>query len=103
MKLAIFGATGPLGQQLVKQALQARHDVRVLVRTPEKLSVNNPGLTVYQGDVLNPDDVKRTVQTADAVLSALGIRRLGYNTTVSRGTRHILDAMMANNIRRFCA
>ena len=34
MKLAIFGATGGTGRQLVDQALEAGHAVTVLVRNP---------------------------------------------------------------------
>lgn len=101
MKIAIFGGTGPLGKQLVEQALEAGHKVTVLARTPDKLGIEHRELTVYQGDVLNPDDVAYVVQDADAVLSALGIRRLGYSTTVSEGTRHILKAMYAHDVKRF--
>lgn len=100
MKLAIFGGTGPLGQQLVQQALDANNEVVVLARTPAKLEIQHPNLTVQQGDVLNPDDVSRTVKGADVVLSALGIRRLGYNTTVSEGTRNIINAMEQHEVCR---
>ena len=34
MNLAIFGATGGTGRQLVEQALEEGHIVTVLVRTP---------------------------------------------------------------------
>ena len=34
MKLAIFGATGGTGQQLVEQALAAGHQVTAVVRSP---------------------------------------------------------------------
>ena len=37
MKLAIIAATGGVGQQLLRQALGAGHDVTAVVRNPAKL------------------------------------------------------------------
>ena len=37
MKLAVFGATGGTGKQVVEQALAAGHTIAVLVRDPAKL------------------------------------------------------------------
>ena len=50
MKLAIFGATGRTGKPLVKQALEAGHEVVALVRTPAKMPLPSDRLTVVQGD-----------------------------------------------------
>lgn len=46
MKLAIFGATGTVGSELLTRALDAGHDVRALVRTPSKVPGQHPRLTV---------------------------------------------------------
>ncbi len=48
MRLAILGATGPTGQQLVKQALQAGHMVTALVRNPAKLPIKDKHLSIIQ-------------------------------------------------------
>ena len=61
MKLAVFGATGRTGRQLVEQALQAGHEVVALVRTPSRLTIQNPKLTVIQGHAMNPADVDKAV------------------------------------------
>ncbi len=37
MKLAIFGSTGSIGLQLVKQALEYGHTVTAFARNPSKL------------------------------------------------------------------
>ena len=37
MQLAIFGGTGPTGQQLIEQALSSGHQVTALVRQPAKI------------------------------------------------------------------
>jgi len=46
MKIAVLGATGQTGQQLVNQALQQGHSVTAVVRNPEKLTVTHENLKV---------------------------------------------------------
>jgi putative NADH-flavin reductase len=53
MKLAILGATGGTGQELVKQALALGHTVKVLVRSPEKVILKHDRLEVVKMDLLN--------------------------------------------------
>lgn len=100
MKLAIFGGTGKTGQHLVKQALEAGHEVSVLARTPSKLNIQHENLSVVQGDIQDASRVAETIQGADAVLSVLGPRSNKPELAISRGTDHILNAMRAANVRR---
>ena len=99
MKLAIFGATGTVGSELLTQALNAGHDVRVLVRDPAKLPEHNR-LAVVQGNVKDPAAVKRTVDAQDAVLSALGARRGDDHDTRRTGTQNMIAAMRRSGIHR---
>jgi uncharacterized protein YbjT (DUF2867 family) len=47
MKIAVLGATGGTGTQIVKQALAAKHDVIAIVRNPDKLKeIQSSRLTV---------------------------------------------------------
>ncbi|MFZ5535230.1 MAG: NAD(P)-dependent oxidoreductase [Patescibacteria group bacterium] len=100
MKLAIFGATGPSGQLLVKQALRAGYNVTVLVRDPAKLGVQNKNLTVIKGNVLNYDDVDKTVKGQDVVLSALGVKPPSREKVVGPATRNIVRAMVSHSVKR---
>ncbi len=51
-RLLILGATGSLGRHVLRLALDAGHDVTVLVRTPSKLPPGTPGrVTVHTGDL----------------------------------------------------
>lgn len=72
MKLAILGATGGTGIELVQRALQAGHDVQVLARTPEKITIKDARLTVIKGDAMKVEDVQKVVTGCDALLSCLG-------------------------------
>jgi uncharacterized protein YbjT (DUF2867 family) len=101
MNLLIFGGTGPTGKNLVSQALELGHTVCVLARRPEAVTLKHDRLTVVKGDILDPASLDAAIPGRDAVLSALGIRKLGKNTIISDGTRNILASMEKHGIRRF--
>lgn len=102
MKLLIVGATGGTGRELVRQALEQGHTVTALVRTPRKLALQHERLAVIQGNVLDAGAVERAVRGQEAVLSALGHKRwIVASSTLSRGTRNIVDSMKKHGVRRF--
>ncbi len=72
MKLAVLGGSGRTGSLIVQQALEAGHQVRVLVRTPEKLTLTSNRLEVMKGDVADLQAVRALVDGCDVVVSALG-------------------------------
>ena len=57
--VAVLGATGGTGLEVVKQALAGGSSVRVLVRAPEKLKIQHERLTVMQGNALDAADVDK--------------------------------------------
>ena len=100
MKLAVFGATGKTGKQLVEQALKAGHEVTVLVRTPSKLTLQSPKLTVVQGDVLNQVGVDKVVQGSDAVISVIGQTKGSPQDTQTVAISNIIAAMNKYGVKR---
>jgi len=99
MKLLIFGSTGSVGRQLVKQALEHGHTVTAFARDPSKLGVKHDNLKVVQGDVMDCPSVEKAVQGQDVVLCSLGAGAKG--TVRSEGTRNIIRAMEKAGVRRF--
>ncbi|WHY03267.1 SDR family oxidoreductase [Neobacillus sp. DY30] len=97
MNILILGATGRVGSQIVTYALHDRHHVTVLVRTPEKIQLNNDHLTIMQGNVLNKDDLVRAMHGCDVVISALNT---DGTTTLSESMPLILEAMENKGIKR---
>jgi hypothetical protein len=75
----------------------------VLVRTPDKLGVHDPHLTVHVGQLSDDAAVADVVRGSDAVISALGptLKRGAQGTPVADGTRSIVAAMEAAGVRRF--
>ena len=51
MKITIFGATGKTGQFMLKQALERGYEVVAFVRSPQKITLRDPHLTVVQGEL----------------------------------------------------
>jgi putative NADH-flavin reductase len=101
MRLAVFGATGPTGQELVREALRRGHDVIAAARRPGAV-VAAPGLVVVKADVTDPQSsLLPAVDGVDAVLSALGSRDRGPTEVYSLGARRILEAMHATGVGRF--
>jgi putative NADH-flavin reductase len=101
MRLAIFGGTGGTGLELTRQALEHGHNVRVLVRNPNRMPLVNPNMRMVLGSVLDQESVTKTLLGTDAVLSCLGQRNLLKNTrVVSDGTRLIMAVMQQHGVRR---
>lgn len=100
MKLLIVGSTGGTGLELLEQALEADHLVTAFARRPAAIKLKHPNLKLHQGDVLDYSSVEAAVQGQDAVLSALGVRRLGKNTVLSDGTRNLIQAMEKLGVKR---
>lgn len=100
MKLAVFGATGGTGKEIVAQALDAGHEVTVLVRDPARLSINHDKLYLVIGDVLNPDKVEETLAGSEAVCCSLGNTANNPDFVVSDGTQNIIHCMKKQEIKR---
>lgn len=97
MNILILGATGRVGSQIVTYALHDKHHVTVLVRTPEKIQINNESLTILQGNVLNKDDIVRAMHGMDVVISALNT---DGTTTLTESMPLLIEAMENEGIQR---
>jgi putative NADH-flavin reductase len=100
MKLAIFGATGNTGLELVKQALEKGHQVTAFVRDTSRLSVKHDQLNIFTGDVFDLASVAEVVQGQDAIVCALGSSDLKKTTVRAEGTANIIQAMKEHGIQR---
>ncbi len=100
MKILIVGATGPTGNELVKQAVALGHSVSALARKPEATQLP-AAVKVFRGDILNPTSLIAPVAAQDAVISSLGSALSRKPTTLlSGGTRNLVSAMRQSGVRR---
>ena len=99
MRLTIFAATGGVGRQVLEQAVAAGHDVTAVVRNPAKVAAD---VRIVRADLADPDPdvLASAVKGADAVVSGLGPHSRAEAGIAARGTRDIVAAMKAADVRR---
>ncbi|MFF9912300.1 NAD(P)-dependent oxidoreductase [Streptomyces sp. NPDC013457] len=103
MKLTVFGATGGVGREIVRQALAEGHDVTAAVRDPARFAVTGVAgerLEVHRADLADPEALRAAVAGKDAVLSGLGARTRADAGVAAKLTRSVLAAMDAEGVRR---
>ena len=100
--ITVFGATGRTGKPFTELALQKDYDVRALVRSRSKLGIEDPHLTVIEGDLTDPAKVEEAVRGSDAVALLVGmspgVRKPAHVRETS--TRNVLAAMRSAGVKR---
>jgi putative NADH-flavin reductase len=101
MKLLLIGATQGIGFELLKQALQAGHEVTLIARNPDRLEITHPNLTVTKGDILNKSVIEQAVNGQNAVCITIGTKPTRKPVSVySEGTKTVIEAMKNSPCRR---
>jgi putative NADH-flavin reductase len=104
MRIAIFGASGRTGRQLVEQAVSQGHEVTAIVRNPNGLPSDLHGaVRLVQADVMDPDAIAPALADADTVVSALSGPARAASSVWSESTRSIVQAMREASVWRFIA
>lgn len=98
--IALFGGSGQTGQPFLEKALDKGYKVKALARNPSKIPQQSDLLEIVQGDVLNAEDVQRTVEGADVVVSLFGHVKGSPKWLQSDGTNHILSAMQEAGVQK---
>jgi len=107
MTILVVGASGATGRLLVEQLLNRGHNLRVIVRSPERLPdylKNRELLSVIRASVLELSDIEMAqhVRGCDAVASCLGHNLnlkgiYGYpRRLVTEATQRLCHAIKAN-------
>jgi putative NADH-flavin reductase len=100
-KILVLGATGGTGRLIVSQALERRHEVTVLVRSPEKAN-GLTGAKLIVGDVRDEKVLREALKGQNAVVSAIGTPASPFSevTLLSTATRALVGAMKAEHVSR---
>jgi putative NADH-flavin reductase len=101
MRLSVFGSTGRTGNPLVRQALDAGHEVVAFARDRSDVDQTHDRLTFVEGDAYTGENVGEAVAGADAVVSVLGQTSNGPDRLLSVAGSHVLDAMAEHGIGRY--
>ncbi|MDY6781518.1 MAG: SDR family oxidoreductase [Cyanobacteriota bacterium] len=105
MELLVVGATGTLGRQIARRALDEGHQVRCLVRSFKKAAfLKEWGAQLVQGNICKPETLPPALENIDAVIDAataratdsLSIRKVDWE-----GKVNLIQAAKAANIKRY--
>ena len=103
MKLFVLGATGGIGLELVKQAIERGHSVTAFVRTADRLRSLADRVSLVEGDLLAAHQMANALSGQDVILSAFGPR-----LPIAQSDAHLLrdfaaaltEAMRLSQVRK---
>ncbi len=101
MRIALFGATGMIGQRILREAVARGHSVTAIARDPSKVT-SGPNVFAAKADVLDATSVAYVVTGHDAVVSAfspLATGDQGIDSLVA-SVRALMAGLTQNALRR---
>ncbi len=72
MQITILGASGQVGLATVQEALNLGYQVKVLVRSPDKLGDLKEKVIIVKGDLLDALSVEKALEGSKAVINVAG-------------------------------
>ena len=105
MKLLVVGATGTLGRQIARRALDEGYEVRCLVRSPKKAAfLREWGAELVVGNLCKPETLPPALEGISAVINAATARAtdsLSIRQVDWQGSVNLIQAAKAANVERF--
>jgi len=105
--IIITGATGFVGEEIVKQVRAAGHPVRAIVRDPRRASwlAERYGAELFHGNVLHAPSIEGAMQGGKCVIHLVGIIREWKENTFGRAhvqaTKYVIDEAKKSGVKRF--
>jgi putative NADH-flavin reductase len=99
-KIAVLGGSGRTGKYLVNHLLNQGFSVRVLVRNPEKFTLQNPKIEIVAGDAVDEKAIHLLLKDCKVIISTIG-QRPGEPMVASIATKHVLKTMNDYGIERY--
>lgn len=103
MKIALIGATGFVGAEVLKEALDRKHTVLAIARDTSKIEINSNLLIKKAVDVKNVDELSQAIAGSDVVISAFnpGWTNPNIYEEFLEGSKAIEQAVKNSGVTRF--
>jgi uncharacterized protein YbjT (DUF2867 family) len=103
MKVLVVGATGTLGRQIVRRALDEGYEVRCLVRSAQRAGfLREWGVDLVRGNLIKPETLPSALEGVDAVIDAATARPSESVKEVDwQGKVNLIQATQAAGVKRF--
>jgi len=103
MNIALIGATGFVGAEVLKEALSRKHNVTAIARNIDKIQIDDELLTKKSVDVKNVEELADAIQGSDVVLSAFnpGWTNPNIYNDYLDGSKAIQEAVKKSGVKRF--
>lgn len=102
MKIAIIGATGFVGSEVLKEALERGHEVTAIARNTRKIEVESELLKPAEVDVREVEKLAETLKGHEVVISTFnpGWSNPNIYDDFLEGAQAIQEAVKASGVRR---
>ncbi len=106
MRVFVTGASGFIGQRLVQILTQRGDTVHALCRKRSPGTILPEGVSVFEGDILDPPSTERAMTGCEGVLHVAGYAKnwardpQDFYTVNVRGTQNVMQAALKLKVKR---
>jgi NADH dehydrogenase len=109
MRVLVTGATGFVGQEVLRELRRQAHETVILARDPESVRARRAGsqfgVVVRPGEVTDAASLRAAIEGTEAVIHLVGIisesRKATFERVHHQATKNLLAAGKASGVRRF--
>lgn len=101
MKIAVFGANGATGHEIITQAIERGQEIVAITRNPDQFPIHHPAVAVVEADATDALEVQHAIAGADAIISVVGTSFSRKEITLySSSAQAYLGAMKVTGVDR---
>ena len=102
MRITILGSTGFVGKVLLWKSIDLGHQIKVLVRNPDKLGKLSGLVEVVKGDYFDREKLENAIAGSELVISAIGppYKNPGRYNSFEDAMFSLVSIMMEQDMKR---